>query len=59
MNERMWRNPATQANVRLLQQRGVKVLDVEEGELACGVIGAGRLCSLEKIVEAVESTRMS
>jgi phosphopantothenoylcysteine synthetase/decarboxylase len=54
MNDKMWRHPATQSNVALLKQRGVRVLDVEEGELACGVIGAGRLCALDKIVGAVE-----
>ncbi|HBA86250.1 MAG TPA: hypothetical protein DCZ95_19380 [Verrucomicrobia bacterium] len=54
MNERMWQNPATQANVQTLKSRGLHVLDVERGELACGVLGAGRLCALELIVEAVE-----
>jgi phosphopantothenoylcysteine decarboxylase / phosphopantothenate---cysteine ligase len=54
MNEKMWKNPATQANVEVLKDRGLSVLDVEEGELACGVVGAGRLVELEKIVEAVE-----
>ena len=55
MNEKMWSNPATRANIRTLKERGVTVLDVESGELACGVIGAGRLCALEKIIAAVES----
>jgi phosphopantothenoylcysteine decarboxylase / phosphopantothenate---cysteine ligase len=54
MNENMWLNPATRANVRTLKERGVTVLDVEKGELACGVVGAGRLCALEKIIKAVE-----
>jgi phosphopantothenoylcysteine decarboxylase/phosphopantothenate--cysteine ligase len=54
MNEGMWKNPATQENIAVLKKRGITVLDVESGELACGVVGAGRLCSLEKIVEAVE-----
>ncbi len=54
MNERMWLNPATQDNVKILKKRGVNVLDTEKGELACGVVGAGRLCGLEKIVKAVE-----
>ena len=53
MNEKMWMNPATQANVETLKKRGIKLLDVEKGELACGVVGAGRLCALEKIVAAV------
>lgn len=54
MNDKMWRNQATQANVSLLKQRGVHVLGVEEGELACGAVGAGRLCALETIMGAVE-----
>lgn len=54
MNEKMWQNPATQANVALLKERGIRVLEVEEGELACGAVGPGRLCALEKIVRAVE-----
>ncbi len=53
MNERMWLNPATQDNVEILKKRGITVLDVEKGELACGVVGAGRLPALEKIVAAV------
>ncbi len=54
MNENMWKNAATQANAALLKSRGVRVLDVERGELACGVVGAGRLCALENIIRAVE-----
>jgi phosphopantothenoylcysteine decarboxylase/phosphopantothenate--cysteine ligase len=56
MNERMWLNPATQANVKTLKERGLLVLDVEEGELACGEVGAGRLTELENIVAAVART---
>ena len=52
MNERMWRNPATQANVKTLKDRGVLVLEVAAGELACGDVGAGRLTTLENIMAA-------
>lgn len=55
MNENMWTHPATQENVATLKKRGVRMLDVESGELACGVLGAGRLCALDKIVDAVAS----
>jgi phosphopantothenoylcysteine decarboxylase/phosphopantothenate--cysteine ligase len=55
MNERMWKNVATQANVRTLKERHVNVMDVESGELACGVVGAGRLCALENIIAMIES----
>ncbi len=56
MNENMWLNVATQDNVKLLKSRKIQVLEVESGELACGVVGAGRLCSLETIMAAVEKT---
>jgi phosphopantothenoylcysteine decarboxylase/phosphopantothenate--cysteine ligase len=56
MNERMWANPATQATVQTLKDRGVLVLDVGEGELACGDVGAGRLIELEDIVATVAKT---
>lgn len=59
MNEKMWLNPATQANVATLKQRGLRVLDVESGELACGVQGVGRLCALETILHAVEGVLCS
>lgn len=52
MNDQMWSNAATQDNLALLRARGVHVLDVEHGELACGRVGAGRLAPPERIVEA-------
>lgn len=52
MNERMWDHPATRANVKTLRERGVKILDVGEGDLACGYSGRGRMMDPEKIVEA-------
>ena len=54
MNEKMWIHPATQDNVRILKKRGVGVVDVEQGELACGYEGRGRLAALDIIVAAVE-----
>ena len=59
MNDRMWRNAATQSNVKTLTERGITVLETETGELACGVVGAGRLCALEKIIAAVEQAFVS
>ena len=53
MNVNMWEHPATQANVRILEARGVKVVPPEAGALACGMIGSGRLAAPELIVEAV------
>ena len=43
MNVRMWEHPATQENVRLLVERGVHLIGPEEGELAEGEHGAGRM----------------
>ncbi len=43
MNVRMWQHAATQANVATLRSRGVTVLDPDEGPMACGEFGPGRL----------------
>jgi len=56
MNVNMWEHPATQKNVEILRERGVKVLPPEEGYLACGMTGAGRLTSVESILQAVFAT---
>ena len=53
MNERMWEHPATKANVKTLRDRGVHVLDVGEGELACGYGGRGRMMEPAAIVEFI------
>jgi phosphopantothenoylcysteine decarboxylase / phosphopantothenate---cysteine ligase len=50
MNVNMWEHPATQENLRTLRARGVHVVDPDEGYLACGMTGAGRLASTESIV---------
>jgi phosphopantothenoylcysteine decarboxylase/phosphopantothenate--cysteine ligase len=53
MNCEMWEHVAVQENVATLRARGVRVVDPEEGYLACGTIGQGRLAANEKILEAV------
>ena len=53
MNVNMWEHPATQANLEILRQRGVKVIEPGSGELACGMIGPGRLAESEFIANAV------
>jgi phosphopantothenoylcysteine decarboxylase/phosphopantothenate--cysteine ligase len=53
MNVNMWNHPATQANLEILRQRGVKIVDPGSGYLACGMTGAGRLAENETIVAAV------
>jgi phosphopantothenoylcysteine decarboxylase/phosphopantothenate--cysteine ligase len=55
MNTKMWKNRATQDNVAALRSRGDKVLPVDNGELACGDEGEGRLLPLEAIAESVRS----
>jgi len=53
MNVNMWENAATRENVKTLRDRGVHVVAPDEGYLACGMTGAGRLAGLEAIVETV------
>jgi phosphopantothenoylcysteine decarboxylase/phosphopantothenate--cysteine ligase len=56
MNVNMWQNPATQANLEILRQRGVRVVEPDSGYLACGMTGPGRLASNEAIVAAALET---
>jgi phosphopantothenoylcysteine decarboxylase / phosphopantothenate---cysteine ligase len=49
MNVRMWEHPATQDNVRVLRERGVELIGPEEGELAEGELGPGRMSEPEAI----------
>jgi phosphopantothenoylcysteine decarboxylase/phosphopantothenate--cysteine ligase len=53
MDGGMWNHPAVTANVALLRQRGVTVLEPESGDLASGLSGKGRLPEVEQIVEAL------
>jgi phosphopantothenoylcysteine decarboxylase / phosphopantothenate---cysteine ligase len=53
MNVNMWEHAATRENVQTLRERGVQVVAPDEGYLACGMTGAGRLAGVEAIVEAV------
>lgn len=52
MNGKMWLHPATQANVRTLQQRDAHFIGPEEGMLSCGYEGMGRLWDVGGIVSA-------
>ena len=52
MNVNMWEHPATQANLQVLRERGVRVVEPGSGYLACGMVGAGRLAEPEEIVAA-------
>ena len=53
MNVRMWMHQATQHNLDILRQRKVSVVDPNEGEMACGEYGPGRMAEPEEIVEAI------
>ena len=55
MNGKMYDHPATRENRRILEERGHVFIGPEEGMLACGYEGVGRLWPVEKIVERVES----
>lgn len=53
MNVNMWNHAATQENVEQLRRRGVKIVSPDEGYLACGMTGAGRLAGQQEILAAV------
>ena len=50
MNSVMWNHPATQRNVQKLRNDGVHIIEPDDGEMACGTIGPGRLSHPERIV---------
>ena len=54
MNGKMWSHPATQANVEILKSRGARFIGPEEGMLACGYEGLGRLWNVDGIIDAAE-----
>jgi phosphopantothenoylcysteine decarboxylase/phosphopantothenate--cysteine ligase len=56
MNTNMWNHPATRANIQALGARGHVILDPDEGLLACGTTGPGRLPDPERIADAVYAT---
>jgi phosphopantothenoylcysteine decarboxylase/phosphopantothenate--cysteine ligase len=53
MNVNMWGHPATKANLELLRQRGVRVIEPGTGELACGMVGTGRMAEPDAIADVV------
>jgi phosphopantothenoylcysteine decarboxylase/phosphopantothenate--cysteine ligase len=54
MNDGMWENAITQENIAALRARGVKIIDPDTGELACGVTGKGRMMESAAIFEALK-----
>ena len=55
MNVRMWQHPATRRNVATLRGDGVTVLEPDEGAMACGEYGPGRLPEPAAILAAIEA----
>jgi len=53
MNVRMWTHAATQENVQVLKQRGIAFIGPDEGDMACGEYGPGRMAEPEAIADAV------
>ena len=53
MNVRMWQHAATQANIATLRSRGISVMEPDEGPMACGEFGPGRLPEPERIRTAI------
>ena len=53
MNVNMWNHAATEANLGTLRQRGVRVVEPGTGDLACGMVGVGRMAAPDAIADAV------
>jgi phosphopantothenoylcysteine decarboxylase / phosphopantothenate---cysteine ligase len=53
MNVRMWQHPATQRNLKCLQEDGVKIIGPGDGEMACGEYGPGRMAEVDQILAQV------
>lgn len=53
MNVHMYKHPATQRNMQILRERGIRFVDPVEGELACGDVGKGKMAEPEQILERI------
>ncbi|HMD55487.1 MAG TPA: flavoprotein [Phycisphaerae bacterium] len=53
MNQQMWENPATQANVKLLQQRDITLIGPDTGWQACRTVGVGRMSEPKDILKVI------
>jgi phosphopantothenoylcysteine decarboxylase/phosphopantothenate--cysteine ligase len=56
MNQQMWQNPATQANLATLRERGIRVLGPASGPQACGEVGPGRMLEPDEIARLTAGT---
>jgi phosphopantothenoylcysteine decarboxylase/phosphopantothenate--cysteine ligase len=59
MNSNMWNHPATQENLRILRTRGHVIVEPDDGILACGMVGPGRLAEPEVITQAVAEVALA
>jgi len=57
MNSNMWNHPATRENLRILRERGHLIIEPEDGLLACGTVGPGRMAEPERIAQIVAGLR--
>ncbi len=55
MNDRMYHNPIVQRNIMTLKEIGVRFIEPETGNLACGTTGQGRLAETERVIEELSS----
>ena len=53
MNSRMWEHKATQRNIAQLRQDNIEIIEPDDGDLACGEIGSGRLASVDTVTERI------
>ena len=58
MNQQMWNAPATQANLKLLQSRNVRIFGPAQGEQACGDVGPGRMLEPQELVNMLAQTNI-
>jgi phosphopantothenoylcysteine decarboxylase / phosphopantothenate---cysteine ligase len=58
MDEEMWNHPATKRNLNQLRSDGHKIIEVNDGELASGIFGKGRMAEPESIISFLEETYM-
>jgi phosphopantothenoylcysteine decarboxylase / phosphopantothenate---cysteine ligase len=59
MNMRMWNHPATQRNLTALRRDNVMIVGPNDGEMACGEFGPGRMAEPEEIIAAIEKALVS
>lgn len=59
MNVRMWLNPATRRNIERLVEDGILIVGPEDGEMACGEFGPGRMSEPAAILKAIEEALLS